>query len=181
MRQSVPSRPVRRAQKASQNVKIKAFWRQIRGTGVALSQPSTVLFVDDVRIEPSEVCAEGSLFVDPAADYLKDHFPGAPMLPGLLMLEASVRTAAALWRVQSGTGPGDEPVLARVDRLQVVRRVVPGETFVVRVELSGDRDRERAAFMAQGRVGDETAMRARFELVRREIENRFPGEDRTQA
>jgi 3-hydroxyacyl-[acyl-carrier-protein] dehydratase len=140
-----------------------------------------VIFIDDVRIEPSEVRAEGSLYVDPAADYLKDHFPGTPMLPGLLMLEASVRTAAALWRVQPGCGQAEGAVLARVDRLQVVRRVVPCETLVVRVEMSGDRERGRAAFIAQGHVGEQMAMRARFELVLRETENRFPGEDTTQA
>lgn len=122
-------------------------------------------FVDDVHIEPSAVRAEGSLFVDPAADYLKDHFPGAPMLPGLLMLEASVRTAAALWRAHPGCEQAERAVLARVERLQVVRRVVPGETFVVRVEMSGDGERGRAGFVAHGRVGDDMAMRARFDLM----------------
>lgn len=133
-------------------------------------------FVDDVRIEPSAVCAEGRLFVDPSADYLKDHFPGTPMLPGLLMLEASVRTAAALWRAQPESGEAGHAVLARVERLQVVRRVVPGETFVVRIEMSGDRAPDRAGFIAQGQVDGETAMRARFDLVIHE-NGRFPGED----
>lgn len=125
-------------------------------------------FIDDVRVEPSAIRAEGSLFVDPAAEYLRDHFPGAPMLPGLLMLEASVRTAAALWRAQPRSGATVGASLARVERLQVVRRVVPGETFIVRVEMSGDADGARAQFAAQGHVGDELAMRARFELERRD-------------
>lgn len=140
--------------------------------GVALPSLSIVQFVDDVRIEPSAVRADGSLFVDPAADYLRDHFPGAPMLPGLLMLEASVRTAAALWRAQPGCEEAEHAVLARLERLQVVRRVVPGETLVVRVEMSGDREDRRAGFVAQGRVAGEMAMRARFDLVIRESTER---------
>ena len=122
-------------------------------------------FVDEVRIEAAARRAEGSLFVDPGADYLKDHFPGAPMLPGLLMLEASVRTAVALWRAQAGCEQADQAVLARVERLQVVRRVVPGETFVVRVDMSQESSPDRAGFAAQGQVGGEMAMRARFDLV----------------
>lgn len=122
-------------------------------------------FLDDVRIDPAEVRAEGSLFVDPAAEYLKDHFPGAPMLPGLVMLEASVRTAAALWRARRGRVGA---VLGHVQRLQVVRRVVPGERFVVQVEWVGAPEDARAGFAATGRVGGETAMRAQFDLVIRD-------------
>ena len=121
-----------------------------------------VQFLDKVRIEPSAVRAEGSLVVDPAAEYLKDHFPGAPMLPGLVMLEASVRTATALWSARRGPIGA---VLERVHRLQVVRRVVPGERFVVQVEWAGEPQEARAAFAAKGQVGGETAMRAQFDLV----------------
>jgi 3-hydroxyacyl-[acyl-carrier-protein] dehydratase len=115
-----------------------------------------VKFVDDVRVDAAGAVADGSLFVDPNADYLKDHFPGAPMLPGLLMLEAAVRTAGALW--------GETSVLSRVERLQVVRRVVPGETLSVRARLIDAPADGRASFTAEGRVGGELAMRARFQL-----------------
>lgn len=130
-----------------------------------------VQFLDEVRIEPPAVRAEGSLVVDPAADYLKDHFPGAPMLPGLVMLEASVRTAAALWQARGG---GIGAVLGRVHRLQVVRRVVPGERFVVQVEWTGEPQDACAAFAAKGQVGGETAMRAQFDLVIRNSEGPGP-------
>lgn len=124
-------------------------------------------FVDDVRIEPAADRAEGSLFVDPNADYLKDHFPGAPLLPGLLMLEACVRTAAALWSARRGPR-ADGAVLARVDRLQIVRPVVPGERLIVSVEMSGETRDARAGFVAKGHVGGELAVRAQFELVIRQ-------------
>lgn len=115
-------------------------------------------FADDVRVDGAIGVADGSLFVDPGADYLQDHFPGAPMLPGLVMLEAAVRTAAALWRRDSAS------VLSRVDRLQVVRRVVPGETLSVRAALTEAPRDGVASFAAEGRVGGDLAMRARFQL-----------------
>lgn len=121
-------------------------------------------FVDEIQIDTGGGWAEGTFFVDPRADYLKDHFPGFPMLPGLLMLEASVRTAAALWAA-SAMPPRDGAVLEHIDRLQLVRRVVPGETLRVRVTATREeRGDATASFTARGTVADETAVRASFRL-----------------
>jgi 3-hydroxyacyl-[acyl-carrier-protein] dehydratase len=123
-----------------------------------------VKFVDAIQIDTGGASAEGTFFVEPDADYLKDHFPGFPMLPGLLMLEVSVRTAAALWAA-SASPPRHGAVLEHLDRLQVVRRVAPGETL--RVQVRGSRnpgEPASASFTARGSVEDQTALRARFRL-----------------
>jgi len=99
--------------------------------------------------------------VDPAADYLKDHFPGAPTLPGLVMLESAVRAAAALWDASSSA------TLAHVERLQIVRRVVPGETLTVEARPDGSDGGAAGWFTARGTVDGQTAMRAKFRLNRR--------------
>lgn len=121
-------------------------------------------FIDVIRVDPGARAAEGSLFVDPGDDYLRDHFPGAPMLPGLLMLEAAVRTAAALWAA-AGAPPVAAAVLEQVDRLQIVRSVVPGKTLSVHVAFDGDpRPEHTARFTARGAVDGETVVRATFRL-----------------
>ena len=121
-------------------------------------------FVDQISLDVSARSAEGSLFVDPDAEYLNDHFPGRPMLPGLLMLEASVRTAAALWAA-GDPAPAGGAVLDHLERLQVVRRVVPGETLRVHVERLAEAGGDRtASFTARGAVEGQTAIRARFRL-----------------
>ncbi len=122
----------------------------------------SVTYADATRVEASTGIAEGSLLVDPAAEYLKDHFPGAPMLPGLVMLESAVRLAALVWAARPAGCPLS--MLEHVDRLLVVRRVVPGETLVLRVELLDDSSPSRASFTAEAAVAGETAMRARFRL-----------------
>ena len=38
-------------------------------------------FIDEIHVDVPGRSALASLFVDPDADYLEDHFPGAPMLP----------------------------------------------------------------------------------------------------
>ena len=80
------------------------------------------------------------------------------------MLEASVRTAAALWAA-SAWPPRDGAVLEYLDRLQVVRRVVPGETLRVRVTATpAPREEATASFTARGAVNEETAVRVSFRL-----------------
>ena len=121
-------------------------------------------FIDVIRVDLDARTAEGSLFVDPVDDYLKDHFPGAPMLPGLLMLEASVRTAAALWAA-AGAPPVPAATLEQVDRLHIVRPVVPGKALTVHVVFAADPLQERTArFTAHGVVDEETVVRATFRL-----------------
>jgi 3-hydroxyacyl-[acyl-carrier-protein] dehydratase len=107
---------------------------------------------------------QASLFVDPAADYLEDHFPGAPMLPGLVMLEAAVRAAAAVWQAHAGS-PMEGSMLDRLDRLQILRRVAPGDTLVVKTEIVEPiEDGDTRTFTAVGEAAGAIVMRARFRL-----------------
>jgi 3-hydroxymyristoyl/3-hydroxydecanoyl-(acyl carrier protein) dehydratase len=115
-------------------------------------------FTDSIAVDTAGGTSRALLFVDPTADYLKDHFPGAPTLPGLVMLETAVQAAAALLEA---TRPGAEgATLTHLERLQIVRRVVPGETLTVVTTI----DIETCGFTARGTVGGDTAMRARFRL-----------------
>ena len=123
-------------------------------------------FADTIAVDLAAGTSTASFYVDPAADYLKDHFPGAPTLPGLMMLESAVRAAAALWDADDPTNVDRPALLEHVDRLQVVRRVVPGETLTVQTTREAGEDAGTANFMARGMVGDDTAMRARFRLRR---------------
>jgi 3-hydroxymyristoyl/3-hydroxydecanoyl-(acyl carrier protein) dehydratase len=128
------------------------------GTAIAVLA-GTVQFADSITVDPDGGRSRALFFVDPSADYLKDHFPGAPTLPGLVMLESAVRAAAALWDAAA--------TLEHVERLQIVRRVVPGETLLVEAtkEPGGDAGL-RMNFTARGTVNGDTAMRARFRLRR---------------
>lgn len=80
------------------------------------------------------------------------------------MLEVGVRAAAALWST-SAVPPAEGAVLQFLDRLQLVRRVVPGETLVVQARAADEAgDAGTAWFTAVGLVDGQTAMRAKFRL-----------------
>ena len=125
-------------------------------------------FADTTSVDLAGGTSRALFFVDPLADYLKDHFPGAPTLPGLVMLESAVRAAAAFWDV-SNAASGRTATLEHVERLQIVRRVVPGETLLVETtKEAGDDAGRTMSFSARGTVDGDTAMRARFRLRRDE-------------
>lgn len=135
-------------------------------------------FTDTIIVDLAGGSSRALFFVDPTADYLKDHFPGAPTLPGLVMLESAVRAAASLWDATDTSASVRAATLEHVERLQIVRRVVPGETLLVETTRESGGDAGRTAgeasgggatmsFSARGAVGGDTAMRARFSLRRR--------------
>ncbi len=84
-------------------------------------------FIERINIILTEKFAETEYFIPADADYLADHFPNAPMIPGLVMLEITVQTAAE-WMSQNLNVPTvlnfDLDSLAS---LYATRRVVPNE------------------------------------------------------
>jgi 3-hydroxyacyl-[acyl-carrier-protein] dehydratase len=103
-----------------------------------------------------------------AEEYLADHFPGYPVLPGVLMLEAMVQAARRLLR-----GRAAEPlVLGEVRALKYGAMVRPGDALEVEVTVAGDGEGSFACrgsgrvLRADGAAGGagETAVSGRFTM-----------------
>ncbi|HEX5445871.1 MAG TPA: 3-hydroxyacyl-ACP dehydratase FabZ family protein, partial [Pirellulales bacterium] len=69
-----------------------------------------------------------------AEEYLADHFPGFPVLPGVLMLEAMTQAAAWLVRV-SDDFAHSMVVLKEARNVKYNQFVEPGQTLSVTAEL----------------------------------------------
>ncbi|MFN7395691.1 MAG: 3-hydroxyacyl-ACP dehydratase FabZ family protein [bacterium] len=70
--------------------------------------------------------------VSVAEEYLQDHFPGFPVLPGVFMIEAMVQAAR---RLVEPTSTSPRLTLAGVRAIKYGRFVRPGEALVVDVCL----------------------------------------------
>ncbi|MDY7108196.1 MAG: beta-hydroxyacyl-ACP dehydratase [Planctomycetota bacterium] len=79
-----------------------------------------------------------------AEEYLADHFPVYPVLPGVLMLETMVQ-AARLMLADRGR---DRLVLGEVKAMKYGAMVRPGEALVVEVTLS--KELEHDGFLCRG-------------------------------
>jgi 3-hydroxyacyl-[acyl-carrier-protein] dehydratase len=83
--------------------------------------------------------------VSSAEEYLQDHFPSYPVLPGVMMLEAMVQAARRL--CDSGADP---MVLGQVRALKYGAFVRPGATLRVDVTLHKKNDDGTFDFKGEG-------------------------------
>ena len=68
-------------------------------------------------------------------DFFQGHFPGVPLMPGVLMLETLTQVAAALVLDREGPMPMSRVYLHGVDGAKFRRQVVPGDQLRLEVTL----------------------------------------------
>jgi 3-hydroxyacyl-[acyl-carrier-protein] dehydratase len=86
--------------------------------------------------------------VTAAEEYLQDHFPGVPVLPGVFMIEALTQAARAVLEKRGMP----RMVLGEVKALRYGSFVRPGEALKVEVTLDKVREDGSVVFKAQGTV-----------------------------
>jgi 3-hydroxyacyl-[acyl-carrier-protein] dehydratase len=112
--------------------------------------------LDDTRIIATK-------YVSLAEEYLADHFPTFPVLPGVMMLEAL--TQAATWLLHRRTNFAKSiAVLKEARNVKYGRFVAPGNALRVEVEFLKETP-AGATFKAAGTVNDAQALSARIELA----------------
>jgi 3-hydroxyacyl-[acyl-carrier-protein] dehydratase len=114
-----------------------------------------------------------------AEEYLGDHFPRFPVLPGVLMLEAL--TQAAAWTIRLGEDFAHSIVVLRTAKnVKYGDFVQPGRTLTVAVEVL-EQDETTTRVKATGSVGEKTSLTARLTLERYNLADRFPHGDALDA
>lgn len=97
-----------------------------------------------------------------AEEYLADHFPRFPVLPGVLMLEAMVQAAA--WVVRERLNFGPSLVLLKEARNVTYKSfVAPGQVLTVEAECQELREQE-STFTARGHLGGREIVKGRLVL-----------------
>ena len=114
------------------------------------------------RIEPGKrIVAIKALSL--AEEYLADHFPAFPVMPGVLMLESLVQAAAWLVRVEQNFSKS-VIVLASARNVRYSSFIVPGSLLRSEGELTG-LEGDIARFKCVGTTGEGAqAVQGRLEL-----------------
>lgn len=117
----------------------------------------------DQVVERSEDRLVAIKNVTSAEEYLADHFPSFPVLPGVMMMETLVQAARLLL---------DQPqplVLAQVRNVRYGNMVRPGQALQVEVTLrndptQGDGQPQGWEFNGVGKVDGQVAVQGRFRM-----------------
>jgi 3-hydroxyacyl-[acyl-carrier-protein] dehydratase len=107
-------------------------------------------------------------------EYLADHFPNFPVMPGVLMLEAMTQAAAWLIRLSEGF-THSVIVLKQANNVKYGQFVEPGQLLTVTAEIISQTDSETKV-KAHGAVDGRTTVSGRLLLERYNLADRNPAE-----
>ena len=121
------------------------------------------LFIDRV-VESSDDRIVATWRADPGAPFFVGHYPGNPVMPGVLICEAAFQAGALLTARRLGEQglAGRTPVLTRITDARFKHMVRPGQTLNIEVLLNDELD---DAFFMTGRVTVEGRPAVRVEFV----------------
>jgi len=91
------------------------------------------LFVDKI-IELTDTCIIGIKNVTFSESFFQGHFPGNPVMPGVIQIEALAQTGGILCINAMPEGNYDTYFL-KIDNCKFKMKVVPGDTMILKMEL----------------------------------------------
>ncbi len=85
--------------------------------------------------------------------FFPGHFPGHPVMPGVLIIEAMAQAAGVLGGLQRDAGSGEKALfyLVKIDKAKFTKTVVPGDQLVMEV-VQKRRMRNMGIFECQASV-----------------------------
>ena len=94
------------------------------------------LLVDEVlEVDPEEISIVARKVVAPDEPYFEGHFPGRPIMPGVLIMEALAQTGLICMFALNLVERGTEFFFAGIEKAKFRRPVVPGDSLQLRARL----------------------------------------------
>ena len=122
------------------------------------------LMIDGINNLVPDVEATGIKNVTGDEDFFEGHFPGHPIMPGVLIVEAMAQTSAILVIGTVGKQPGSVVYFMSVDQARFRKPVFPGDRLMLHVVKQRNRGKVWK-FKGEARVGDNLVAEATFSAM----------------
>ena len=101
-----------------------------------MPQREPFLFVDRV-VEVTDSCIKTEKEIQADERFIAGHFPGRPIMPGVLICEAVFQSSSILMnkRAEAPSNDGRIPLITRIENVKLKRVVLPGDLMEVEVKL----------------------------------------------
>lgn len=107
-----------------------------------------------------------------AEEYLADHFPGFPVMPGVLMLEAL--TQAGAWLIRETEDFAHSVIVLKTAKtIKYGSFVEPGRQLQIRVQIL-EHGATETTFKGEGIIDDQVMVKGRFTLTRYNLRDKNP-------
>lgn len=120
-----------------------------------------MLLVDNVEFDGTEI--DASYYVRGDEFFLQGHYPGNPIVPGVIQCEIMAQACCMLIKEDL---PGKTPLYAGLDQVRFKRQVRPGDTLKIRAHITS---RKLGTYFvhSEGRVNGELCVKGEliFSLI----------------
>lgn len=127
----------------------------------ALLEGPALVMLDRVELDTDAGTAVGTKAVSMAEPFFQGHFPGAPIMPGVLQVGAMVQAASLL----ATQGQAVNLRLVMLERVKFRKPVMPGDIMSVDVKATGTDANGALTFEAKTLTGEDTTCSARLALA----------------
>lgn len=119
------------------------------------------LFIDEViEINNNRIVAKRK--ISPQEYYFKGHYPGNPIMPGVLTCETMFQAGALLMAEMLDGKANGFPVVTRVNNVKLKKMLKPGDTMIIEVVFI---EKMANAYMFKGKVKSKDELMASCEFT----------------
>ncbi len=121
---------------------------------------NSMLLIDEATKTGENTC-EGKKYITGKEWFLDGHFPGNPVVPGVILCEMMAQASAV---IVSEVSAQSIPFFAGIDKARFKTKVLPGDTLEIKCELTGQR-RNFYFIKGKGYVNGKLAVAAEFSFA----------------